>query len=69
MKNIEVFKDEMINDLMDFIRIPGIAGKSEGKEYPFGKSTAEALDYVIKIADKIAFAHKTYENYTAEVRL
>ena len=69
MKNIEVFKDEMINDLMDFIRIPGIAGKSEGKEYPFGKSTAEALDYVIKIADKMGFAHKNYENYTAEVTL
>lgn len=69
MKNIEVFKDEMINDLMDFIRIPGIAGKSEGKEYPFGKSTAEALDYVIKIADKMGFAHKNYENYAAEVTL
>lgn len=62
-------EEQMLQDLIGLIRIPGIAGAREGREHPFGKAVTESLHYVMSLAAKMGFDVKNYDNYVAELSI
>ncbi len=56
------YREDMIRDLAELISIPSVRGEaSDGM--PFGKESAEALNRILSMADKMGFATKNIGNY------
>lgn len=57
---IEENKDILIEDICGLIRIPSVVNGSQG-ELPYGRYSAEALDYVLRRAQEMGFETKNLD--------
>ena len=56
---IDAYQDDMLHDLAELVAIPSVCGKPEGN-LPYGAKSAEALDYILRMAEKMGFSRATY---------
>ena len=64
------YKNELINNLMELIKIPSVLVDKEivdGKEYPFGINNYKALQYVYNLALKMGFKAEIVDDVCLEV--
>lgn len=66
---LEANESNFIDNIRDLISIPSVAREPEGEEYPFGKPAAEALNYVLQLAEDMGLKCKNYDNYAGEISL
>lgn len=60
---------EMLTHIKELIRIPSIAKDAPGEEHPFGNGCADALDYVLMLAEALGFSTRNYDYYGGSARL
>ena len=53
--HIDAYREEMLRDLGALVAIPSVCGKPEG-EFPYGKPSAQALDFVLALAERMGFS-------------
>ena len=63
--------DELVQSIVNVLRFDSSLKPAEGEngEYPFGKETADCLQYFLDLAESFGFATKNYDNYIGEVTL
>ncbi len=61
-KQIAPYKNDMIRATQDLVRIRSVKEKGSGDQ-PFGQGMAEALDYVLNLAEELGFTVKNLEGY------
>lgn len=61
IKYIDEIKDEIINSTCKIIDIPSVY-KNDSATAPFGKDTAQALDYVLNLGKSFGFRTKNIDN-------
>ncbi|URZ07735.1 dipeptidase PepV [Clostridium felsineum] len=61
-EKIDLLKDDMVSSIQDILRIKSISGEKEGNA-PFGKGTADALEYALKLAERLGFKTVNLDNY------
>ncbi len=61
--------DELVGSIVDIIRFDSSMKDAEGEhgEYPFGKETADCLQYFLSLAESFGFTTHNYDNYVGEV--
>jgi succinyl-diaminopimelate desuccinylase len=61
--------NELVNSTVEIIRFDSSMKAPEGEngEYPFGKETADCLQYFLDLATEMGFATNNYDNYVGEV--
>ena len=60
-QKIEGLKDEMLELLSDWIKIPSVLDEAE-PEYPYGKKAFDALDFILKKGREMGFKAKNVDN-------
>ncbi len=64
------YKDEMIKSLSQLVAIESVANTNEGtEEYPFGPKSAEAIDFMMSLANKMGFQTENCGNYACHAQL
>ena len=58
--------DEIVKSTADILRFDSSLKPADG-EYPFGKETAECLQFFLSLAQSMGFETKNYDNYVGEV--
>ena len=56
-------KLNLINSVCDLIGFPSISEETNDSDYPFGKECANALNYFLKLANKLGFKTKNVNGY------
>ena len=65
-KEIQNYKDEIIENLQELIKIRSVMGSaSEGK--PFGGDVNRALEYVLKLGEELGFKTKNVDGYAGHI--
>ena len=59
---IEQIKDEIINTTCEVISIPSVFNNNDGLNYPFGKDTVKALEYILDFGKTLGFRTKNIDN-------
>ena len=59
---IEEIKDKIINTTCKIINIPSVYNSSDSSNYPFGKHTVEALEYMLELGKSFGFRTKNIDN-------
>lgn len=59
---IDEISEDLINDIIDIVKIPSVEGKSENG-FPFGENVASALNKALKISQKLGFNTNNLDNY------
>ena len=58
-KFIDDNKDNILNNICELIKIPGISDESSAENgMPFGKNCSDALNYILNLADSLGFKTK-----------
>lgn len=61
---IESRKDEIIEEVCNIVKIPSINDNETAKEkMPFGENTNKALEYILKLGEKLGFRTKNLDGY------
>jgi len=63
---MEKYFDDIVNSTVEILKFDSSLKPAEG-EYPFGKETAECLQYFLNLAQSFGFETKNYDNYVGEV--
>ena len=58
--------NDIVNATVDIIKYDSSLKPAEG-EYPFGKETADCLQFFLSLAEKLGFETRNYDNYVGEV--
>ena len=67
---LEAQKDNMMNELMEFVSINSVNDESTVKKgAPFGEGVAKALDYVAKLGEKYGFEVDRCDGYCTELTI
>lgn len=59
LKNVLQLKSDMINSIVESVKIPSIIGEAKGN-CPFGENIDKALDHALNLCEKLGF--KTYKD-------
>ena len=59
---IEKLKDEIIDSTCSLIEIPSVFSNDNTNDYPFGKNTVKALEYVLNLGKEFGFRTKNIDN-------
>ncbi len=61
--------DELVASIVKIIQFDSSMKDAEGEngEYPFGKETADCLQYFLSLAESFGFSTNNYDNYVGEV--
>lgn len=59
---IDELSADLINDIIDIVKIPSVEGKSENG-FPFGENVGNALNKALEISQKLGFETKNLDNY------
>lgn len=59
---IEEISQDLINDIIDIVKIPSVEGKPENG-FPFGENVGNALNKALEISQKLGFKTKNLDNY------
>lgn len=63
-KFLEENKNNILTNICDLIKIPSISLESEAEpNMPFGKNCAEALNYILNLANNLGFRTKNIDGY------
>ena len=63
-KFLEENKSNILTNICDLIKIPSISLESEAKpNMPFGENRAQALDYILNLANSLGFKTKNIDGY------
>lgn len=65
---IDKYKDEIIQNVVDFVKIPSISTK-DGSGFPYGIQTAKAIDFCLSLCSGKGLQTHNYEYYCAEAKL
>ena len=60
---IDSLKDEIIKETCNLINIPSISEETNNPNMPFGKYAKEALEYALKLGNKLGFRTKNLDGY------
>ena len=60
--HIDAYQEDMLRDLANLVAIPSVCGKAEGN-FPYGKSSADALHFILSLAEKMGFSTYNADNY------
>ena len=63
---INAYFDEIVQTTVKLIQFDTSLKPAEG-EFPFGKETADCLQYFLSLAESFGFETKNYDNYIGEV--
>lgn len=61
-KYIDELKDKIIDSTCSLIQIPSIYSNEDQDKYPFGKYTADALEFVLNLGKEFGFRTKNIDN-------
>lgn len=65
-KEVLKYKDELIKDLQDSIRIKSV--EEEAKQgMPFGEGPAKALEHFLSVGEKLGFKAENFDNYAGHI--
>lgn len=62
-KYIENHKNEIIQRTQELIQIPSVISPSNNPQHPFGESINDALEYMLKLGDRLGFRTKNIDGY------
>lgn len=62
-KEVENYKDEIINTASRLIQIPSVYEKSDNPQMPFGKEADNALKYMLSLGERLGFNTKNVDGY------
>ena len=65
---IEFYKDEIVKNICEFVRIPSLACEDES-EYPYGRECAKALDFCMNLSREKGLYVKNHEYYCSEAQI
>ena len=67
MENVmQKYFDDIVRSTVDVIKFDSSLKPADG-EYPFGKETADCLDFFLSLASEMGFETHNYDNYVGEV--
>ncbi len=67
MKSVmEKYFDQIVQSSAELLRFDSSLKEAEG-EYPFGKETADCLQFFLNLAQEMGFETRNYDNYVGEV--
>lgn len=61
--NVLKYKNEIIHNLMELIRIPSISNETGEKDTPFGEECRKALEFTLSLGKKLGFRTKNIDGY------
>ena len=61
--SIENWKDEIVKSTCELIQIPSVHEESQDSSKPFGEGAANALEYILKLGQKLGFKTKNIDGY------
>ncbi|MBQ7923783.1 MAG: Sapep family Mn(2+)-dependent dipeptidase [Clostridia bacterium] len=66
---MQKYFDELVASISDIVKFDSSMKEAEGEngEYPFGKETADCLNFFLALAESFGFETKNYDNYVGEV--
>ncbi len=65
---IDSHKQEMIQDLQDWVNIPSLMDMDDaGEGHPFGRPVNDALDWILKKAEDFGFRTRNVNGYAGEI--
>ena len=67
--SMDKYFDNLVQSTVEILRFYSSLKPAEGEngKYPFGKETADCLQYFLNLAKSFGFASKNYDNYIGEV--
>ena len=63
---MQKYFDEIVSSIVEVIKFDSSLKAAES-EYPFGKETADCLQFFLSLAESFGFETKNYDNYVGEV--
>ena len=63
MNTFKLYKENLINNLQELIKIPSVYEESKNPKEPFGPNTIKALSYVLDLGEKLGFRTKNIDGY------
>ena len=63
---MQKYFDEIVSSIVEVIKFDSSLKTAEN-EYPFGKETADCLQFFLSLAESFGFETKNYDNYVGEV--
>ena len=60
---IEKHKEELIQKTQELIQIPSVISHSDNPKHPFGESIHDALEYMLKLGNRLGFRTKNIDGY------
>ena len=60
---IENERENIVNTTSKLIEFPSVSFETNNKTIPFGEECSKALNYILKLADKLGFRTKNLDNY------
>lgn len=64
---IDLHRNDITEALRDLIRYPSVKSASFSDDMPFGKEIADALSYMMSLADKYGFTRKNLDGYAGYI--
>lgn len=56
--------DDILKDLFELVRIPSVSDQTQ-ENFPYGKNCADAVDYIISVANREGMQTKNFDYYVA----
>ena len=67
MQNVmEKYFNDIVNSTVEILKFDSSLKEAE-ENYPFGKETADCLEYFLNLANEMGFETHNYDNYIGEV--
>lgn len=60
---VEQYKESMVHNICDLIKIPSVSIESGNPTIPFGDDCKKVLDYILELGQKLGFRTKNVDNY------
>lgn len=64
---MQKYFDDIVSSIVDVIKFDSSFKGADGDEYPFGKETADCLQFFLSLAESFGFETNNYDNYVGEV--
>lgn len=65
---IEEYREEIIKSVQELVRIKSVNEESTGK-YPFGEGPYKALEYTLKLGEKLGYKTENVDNYAGHIEI
>ena len=66
---IDAHRAEIVESLQGVLRIPSVEAPAAGPTAPFGKPVREALDYTLKLCEKLGFKTEDFDGYACHAEM